>query len=99
MRLLAFLALLACCAFPAWAQLRTIPGEAARAEMRHLQDSVVEIDGRPVRLSPGAQIRDVSNRIVLPASMLQPALVRYLLDATGAVHRVWILSPQEAAAS
>lgn len=81
------------------AQLRAIPGDAMRGELRHLQDTVIELDGRQARLSPGAQIRDTSNRIVLPASVTETTVVKYLRDETGAVHRVWILTPQESAAA
>ena len=79
------------------AQLRTIPAEAKRATLRHLQEMVVELDGRPVHLTPGAQIRDASNRIVVPSSVAQATIVKYLPDPSGQrVHRVWILSREEA---
>ena len=81
----------------AFGQLRTIPEEARRGRMSHLQDMVVEIDGKPVRLSPGAQIRDRDNRLVLPVSLPANSDVRYVADDTGAVHRVWILTAQEKA--
>jgi hypothetical protein len=84
-------------ALVAHAQLRSIPPEAKPATLRHLQDMIVELDGKAVRLSPGAQIRDASNRLVLPATVAGKTLVRYLPDASGMVHRVWILSNQEAA--
>jgi hypothetical protein len=84
-------------AAPAQAQLRTIPAEAKRGEIRHLHDNQVEINGAPARLSPGAQIRDAGNLILMPASLPPGARVKYLLDAQGSVFRVWILSPQEAA--
>jgi hypothetical protein len=84
-------------AFTAHAQLRTIPAEAKPATLRHVHDMVVELDGKPARLSPGAQIRDSYNRLVLPASLADKTTVRYLSDASGMVHRVWILSPEEAA--
>jgi hypothetical protein len=77
------------------AQLRTIPKEAQRGEIRHLQDMLVEIDGRRERLSPGAQIRDADNRLVLPVSLAQKSEVMYLIDSSGMVHRVWVLSARE----
>jgi hypothetical protein len=84
-------------AFAAHAQLRPIPPEAKPGTLRHLQDMIVELDGKPVRLSPGAQIRDASNRLVLPTAVAGTTVVRYLADASGMVHRVWILSKEEAA--
>ncbi len=96
MRSLALIVLLSLAATAA-AQLRTIPKEAKLGAIRHLQEMVVEIDGRPERLSPGAQIRDPENRLVLPASLAEKSDARYLLDAAGLVHRVWILTPLEKA--
>jgi hypothetical protein len=83
-------------ALSAHAQLRSIPADARPGTMRHLQDMIVELDGKAVRLSPGAQIRDTANRLVLPTAVASKTVVRYLVDATGMVHRVWILSKEEA---
>ena len=84
-------------AFAAHAQLRAIPEQAKPGVLRHLQEMIVELDGKPARLSPGAQIRDAHNRLVLPASLAEKAAVKYLTDGMGMVHRVWLLSPEEAA--
>jgi hypothetical protein len=81
----------------AFAQLRTIPPQAKRAEMRHVQELLVELNGERAQLAPGAQIRDASNRLVLPAALPPGSLVKYLRDAQGYVFRVWILTPEEAA--
>ena len=81
----------------AHAQLRSLPAEAKRGEMRHVQDMIVEIDGKRMRLAPGAQIRGPGNLIVLPMALPPGSLVKYTLDAQGMVHRVWLLSPLEAA--
>ncbi|HEU4925092.1 MAG TPA: hypothetical protein VFT23_18680 [Burkholderiales bacterium] len=97
MRALVF-AILASCAALAMAQLRTIPKEAVLGQLRHLEAMVVEIDGKPRSLAPGAQIRDPDNRLVLPVSLVEKTQVRYLVDSTGMVHRVWILSHAEKAA-
>lgn len=86
---------LAIMAFAAHAQLRSIPADAKPGTMRHLQDMIVELDGKAVRLSPGAQIRDAANRLVLPTAVASKTVVKYLVDATGMVHRVWILSKEE----
>jgi hypothetical protein len=77
------------------AQLRTIPKEAKVGELRHLQDMNVELDGKPQRLSAGAQIRDPDNRVVLPVSLTEKTTVSYELDGVGDLHRVWILSKRE----
>ena len=93
--LIAALLLVYCCA--AAGQLRTIPESAKEGKMRHVEAMVVEIDGERQRLAPGAQIRDESNRIVLPSAVAPGTPVKYLLDAEGLVRQVWILSPEEAA--
>jgi len=84
------------------AQMRPIPKEAQLGVIRYLEATRVEINGAPRPLAPGAQIRDADNRVVLPAS-LQERLkdyedVRYILDDSGAVFRVWLLSDPEKAA-
>src|SRR5258706_2153669 len=83
--------------FPAQAQLRTIPADAKRATMSHVEGMTVEIDGKRALLAAGAQIRDDRNMIVVPAAVPRGVVVKYQLDLQGQVGRVWILSPQEAA--
>jgi hypothetical protein len=82
---------------PAAAQLRTIPSDAKLGEIRHVQEMSVELDGKPQRLSPGAQIRDPDNRLMLPVSLSEKQTVKYLLDAQGMVHRIWVLTAEELA--
>jgi hypothetical protein len=91
------IAALAFAVFAAHAQLRTISAEAKRGQIRHLQEMIVEINGKPARLAPGAQIRDASNLIVLPTALRPGSQVKYTLDHEGMVMRVWILTPEEAA--
>ena len=92
------LVLLLSVAATAAAQLRTIPQEAVLGEIRHLESMLIELDGtKVVQLSPGAQIRDTDNRLVLPTSLTERTVVRYLVDGAGDVHRVWILSADEIA--
>jgi hypothetical protein len=78
------------------AQLRSIPADARRGEIRHVQGMLVEINGQRMLLAPGAQIRDASNRIVVPTALPPGALIRYLLDAQGSPNRIWLLTPEEA---
>jgi hypothetical protein len=82
----------------AFAQLRAIPDDAKRATIRYVRETIIELDGAPARLSPGAQIRDIDNRILLPSALpTESFLVKYVADASGSVHRVWILTREEAA--
>jgi len=80
----------------AQAQLRTIPQDALLGTIRHVQEFIVEIDGTQRRLSQGAQIRDASNRIVVPTQIPAGTLVKYQLDKDGFVQAVWFLTPGEA---
>ena len=96
-----FLALLLCVLLlPAatMAQLRQIPDAAKRGHIVHIQGAIVEIDGVRMQLSAGAQIRSRDNLIIVPMSVPPDSLVKYLLDATGQIRRVWVLTPDEAAA-
>ena len=90
-RLLAAAVLLSLTAAAA-AQLRTLPADARRGVMRHLQDMIVQIDNARVRLAPGAQIRDIHNRFVLPVAIPVGSVVKYQWDVQGMVHCVWILT-------
>ena len=97
MRYLLTFILLAGFAALAAAQLRSIPKDAQRAQMRHLYDMTLALDGKERKLAPGGQIRDASNRIVVPSAVAGPVLVKYRLDPDGSLRQVWILTPQEAA--
>jgi hypothetical protein len=99
MRLLQLFMISACLlSASAHAQLRTIPGEAKGGELRHAQDGAsLSIGGVALRLAPGAQIRDESNRLVVPTAVPAGAQVKYLLNDEGQVRQVWILTPAEAA--
>jgi hypothetical protein len=80
----------------ALAQVRTIPAEARRGQIQHVQENTIRMSGKTMRLSAGAQIRDASNVIIQPTAVRAGALVKYTLDAQGYVHRVWILTLPEA---
>ena len=68
-------------AAPVAAQLRTIPKDAQRAEIRHVQTNLIELNGQRALLAPGARIRDTSNRIIVPTALPAGALVKYRLVA------------------
>jgi hypothetical protein len=97
-RLVAVLLLLASAGL-AQAQLRTIPPDAQRGTIRHVQEMIVEIDGTQRYLASGAQIRDAANRIVVPTAIPPGTVVKYLLDKDGFVLQVWFLTDAEAQAN
>jgi len=78
--------------------VRPFPGETKRGEMQPPADGQVSISGKLLPMAPAVQIRDTQNLIVMPMAVQQPATVRYLTDASGAVFRVWMLTPAEASA-
>jgi hypothetical protein len=80
------------------AQLRHIPDSAKRGSIVHVQGAIVEIDGEQMRLSAGAHIRSQDNLFIVPMSLPRGALVKYTRDGSGQIHRVWVLTPEEAAA-
>ncbi len=81
------------------AQVRRIPDFAKRGSIVRIQGSNVDIDGVQMRLSAGAQIRSRDNLIMVPTSVPPGALVKYVLDGSGQIHRVWVLTAEEAAAA
>ena len=89
-------ALILCLAALAHAQLRPLPADAKPGKIRHVQEMIVQIDGKLARLSRGAQVRDAHNRIVVPAAIPAGSLVKYTLNAQGEVSAVWLLTAQEA---
>jgi hypothetical protein len=89
-------AVILCLAGLAHAQLRALPADARVGKIRHLQEMIVQIDGKQARLSRGAQVRDAHNRILMPTAIPADSLVKYTLNAQGDVSAVWILTAQEA---
>jgi hypothetical protein len=80
----------------ALAQTRPIPDEARRGHIRHDQEMAVTVNENPMRLAPGAVIRDRMNLIVVPAAMpREGAWADYTLDNNGQIFRVWLLTPEE----
>lgn len=84
-------------AVTAQAALRVIPPDAAVAVMTVRGDGSVMLGSKVFALSPTAQIRDGSNRIVLPSHLSGPHKVRVLMSPGGQLLRAWILTAEEAA--
>jgi hypothetical protein len=78
-------------------QLRTIPADAERAQIRHVQENVIQLNGQLAQLAPGARIRDASNRLIVPMALPSDAVVKYRLDEKGQVREIWVLTDEEAA--
>ena len=77
--------------------VRTLPEDAKRANLSHVRENVMSLDGRETRLAPGGQIRGRNNLLVLPTGVPRDSLVKYQLDQSGQLYRAWILTAEEAA--
>jgi len=71
-------------------RLRTIPEDAKKGVMWPVQGRWLRINDKMFMLAPGATIRDMYNRMVLPNTVRQPKKIRYTLDMYGHVRRIWI---------
>ena len=84
-------------ALPVHAQ-RLFERTALRGELVVVAPPEARLNGQPLRLAPGARIRNPQNMLQLSGSLLgQKLLVNYTLDGFGQVRDVWILSAAEAA--
>lgn len=83
-------------------QAQRIPPIAAKAQagvLRVTAPPEALLNGQPVRLAPGARIRDRNNLMVVSGALIgQDLPVRYTRDPLGLVHEVWVLTAAEAAA-
>ena len=76
---------------------RALPDAARQGMMQPpAGDGFLTISGRQWPLAPGAQFRNQQNLIVMPMQIENPVDVVYLTDASGAIFRVWMLTPSEA---
>lgn len=71
-------------------RLRTIPEDAKKGVMWPVQGRWLRINDKMYMLAPGATIRDMYNRMVLPNTVRRPKKIRYTLDMYGQVRRIWI---------
>jgi hypothetical protein len=77
---------------------RTFPQQAKRGELQAYQYPSMKIGDHVYRLSPGSRIFNQRNLIIMPASLqVKTAPVMYLLDMSGDVSRIWLLTSEEAA--
>jgi hypothetical protein len=82
------------------AQLRTLPEVAERGRIEHVVELVVRVDGRDFMLAPGATIRSERNLTIVPSALPrggETLAADYIVDASGQISRVWLLTPEEAA--
>jgi hypothetical protein len=77
---------------------RQFPQNALRGELVITAPPEAALNGAPMRLAPGARIRNADNLLALPATIVgQRLFVHYTVDGGGQLRDVWILRPDELA--
>ncbi|MGE5336573.1 MAG: hypothetical protein ACM3PU_02025 [Gemmatimonadota bacterium] len=94
--MIALIGLLASLGVAAQVSLRTIPADAKRGRIDAIEIGAVKIDGKVLRMAPGARILNANNLTVTPNQVATDSSVRYQLDGMGQVRTIWILTPEEA---
>jgi len=85
------------CATQACAE-RNFPDQAKRGDLNAYEYPSMKIGDNVYRLAAGSRIINQQNLIVLPAMLqIQTAPVMYMLDISGDLSRVWLLTDDEAA--
>lgn len=74
---------------------RSFPTQTKLGNLQIVQAPTVSVDGKSLRLSPGAVIRNTDNLIVTPNAISGSVPVRYQVDGLGNVSAVWILTSAE----
>ncbi|EXI82003.1 MAG: hypothetical protein AW10_00831 [Candidatus Accumulibacter appositus] len=81
------------------AMARLLPAKAKMGVMLPpTGNGYVTINDQQWRLAPTAQFRNRQNLIVMPMQIQNAEEVVYLPNASGAIHRVWMLTSSEASA-
>jgi hypothetical protein len=82
---------------PALAQgVRAIPGEAVRGTVTHLSAFLVEVNGVPTQLSANVRIWNTDNLLIVPSALPRRSIVKYQLDTSRHIERIWVLTKAEA---
>jgi hypothetical protein len=78
--------------------VRPFPPNAERGSLVVIAPPVIQLGGKPERLSPGARIRGLNNMLLMSGALIgQNLLVNFVRNPTGEVHEVWVLTEAEAA--
>ncbi|WP_297326145.1 hypothetical protein [Nitrosomonas sp.] len=85
---------------PAFSQVhRAFPVNSKLGYLTAVSFPIFTINGVQYPMSAGGQIRGTDNLIILPSVANYIGIIRYQLDATGNLHRVWILTTDEVKAA
>jgi hypothetical protein len=73
---------------------KVLPDGSMLGTMTTQQLPIVSMDGKEMRLAPGARIVNVGNLSITPNQVPAASRVRYKLDAAGQISQIWILPPE-----
>ena len=77
---------------------RNFPEQAKRGDLQAYEYPWMKISDKVYRLPPGCRIFNRHNLIIMPASLqVQTGSVMYMLDMSGDLSRIWLLTREEAA--
>lgn len=76
-------------------QVRNFPVDSKLGDLSGVSFPVFTINGQQFRMGAGGQVRGVDNLIIMPSTANYKGLIRYQLDISGYLHRVWFLTPDE----
>lgn len=79
----------------AWAEPRTFAEPTRLGTLEVTVFPQARLDGKEVRLAPGARIRNESNLLAVPSTIRGKVPVRYRTDPMGQVLDAWILTDEE----
>jgi hypothetical protein len=84
---------------PACAQMhRNFPQTALRGEIAFLSAADATLNGKPIRLAPGARIHGFDNMLVMSGQLInQHFPANYTLEPNGMLFEMWLLTKDEAA--
>jgi len=85
---------------PVFSQLvRNFPVDSKLGNLTAVSFPIFTINGVQYPMGAGGQIRGIDNLIILPSGANYIGIIRYQLDVTGNLHRIWILTPDEVKAA
>ena len=85
---------------PVTSQLhRNFPTDSKLGKLTAVSFPQFTINGQVMMMGAGGQIRGIDNLIILPSVANYIGIIRYQLDVSGNLHRVWILTPDEVKAA
>jgi len=87
-------ALIVAASLTACSSNKVLPDGSILGTMTTQQLPIVSMDGKEMRLAPGARIVGTGNRSITPNQVPAESKVRYKVDAAGQISQVWILPPE-----